>query len=431
MSERNITYHEKALVGMGLLDPTVIDRCGVDLLSYQWMDELVGRFWSILLRMRERGEPIRDARAVLEAAKIQGIENAAVFIASSARDAGLKGDEGYHLDEMLKHQSKHKLRRLASQVLSKLEDPTAEPSEIQEWISNELNSAMPRSMLPKSASELLDELVARSKDGNVPPAVETGFSDLDCCIGGFRPGQLAILAARPSIGKSALGSQIAINAAKNNHAVLFISLEMSALETVSRLLAMECGVPFANSLDGVLTDEQIELAESLRDAYRPVPLLVEDKRGLSIHQIEQLIRATSSRRKLGLVVIDYLGLITFDRRKMRWEAVGENTARLKAIAQTEQVPILTLCQLSRLSEGEKPELSHLRDSGSIEQDADVVMLLHRENRQDSNTELLVAKSRNGSLGKIELSYHGPRFRFESVQPVYLDGIMAGASAWTG
>lgn len=427
---RDVTYHERALVGMVLLDPLIIDRCSVELIGYQWTDEPAGKFWLVLLGMRERGEPILDARAVLEAAKVQGIESPSVTIAEFANDAGVSGNEAYHVGEMLEHQAKSKLRGIASEIMTKLENPKADSMEIQEWITSQMAKTAPRSTLPKSASELLNEIVERSKQREQSPPIESGFIDLDCCIGGFRPGQLAILAARPSIGKSALGGQIAVSVAKNNHAVLFISLEMSAVETVSRLLAMECGVSMASALDGALSQDEIEQAESLRDAYRPVPLLIEDKRGLNVDRIEQLIRATSSRRKLGLVVVDYLGLISFDRRKVRWEAIGEITSRLKTIAQTEQVPILVLCQLNRMSEGEKPELSHLRDSGSIEQDADIVLLLHRETRQDANTELYVAKSRNGTLGKIELVYDGPRFQFQSTPRFNWDGITDGKE-WNG
>lgn len=426
---RDATYHEKALVGLAVLDPSVLDRCGVDLIGYAWTDELSGRFWNILLRMRERGEPIGDVRAVLESSRPFGIESS--HIAEFASDAGVKGSDPYHVEQILEHQALSRLRGIAGQIMNRLQDPKAESSKIREWVSSQLSEASPRTLLPKSASQLIDEIIIDTVQKTSTPPIDTGLSDLDCCIGGLRAGQLAILAARPSIGKSAMGSQIAINVAKQNHTVLFISLEMSSKETVSRLLAADEGIPITNALDGCLSSDEIKKAEGLRDAYRPVPLFIEDKRGLSIDQIEQLIRATSSRRKLGLVVIDYLGLIAYRRELKRWEAIGEVTARLKTIAQTEKIPILALCQLSRMAEGERPELSHLRDSGSIEQDADIVLLLHRESRQGANTELFVAKARNGSLGRIELSYHGPRFKFESVKPVCLDELMNGGQGWAG
>jgi replicative DNA helicase len=140
--------------------------------------------------------------------------------------------------------------------------------------------------------------------------------------------------------------------------------------------------------------------------------MIEDKRGLNIDRLSMLIRSTAARSKLGLVCIDYLGLIAGDRKKPRWESVSEISNQLKTIAQTESIPILALCQLSRDSEGEVPKLSHLRDSGSIEQDADIVLLLHRESRTALKSELFVAKNRNGPIARIELSYTANRFEFQ-------------------
>jgi replicative DNA helicase len=156
------------------------------------------------------------------------------------------------------------------------------------------------------------------------------------------------------------------------------------------------------------------LALAVRASVTIVPLRIADRRAMTIDRLSSLIRSETATRKLGLVVIDYLGLITpTDRRKQRWESITEISNQLKSIAQSKCVPILCLSQLNRDSEGEVPKLSHLRDSGAIEQDADIVLLLHREKRSSTVAELFVAKNRNGRTGKIQLDYDAARFQFRT------------------
>jgi replicative DNA helicase len=258
------------------------------------------------------------------------------------------------------------------------------------------------------------EVIEQSKNRKTVSTVETGLADVDRCIGGFRSGQLIILAARPSVGKSALAAQIAIHAAKEENNVLFVSLEMSSQETVARALAMECKeLDMRSILNGDLASHEIHKAEQIANAYKKIPLRIEDRRGLNIDRLAMLVRSSAAKRKLGLVVIDYLGLIVGDRKKPRWESITEISNSLKTLAQTEQIPLLALCQLNRDSEGEVPKLSHLRDSGSIEQDADIVLLLHREKRNAVETELFIAKNRNGPIAKIQLEYEAKRFEFRT------------------
>ena len=273
----------------------------------------------------------------------------------------------------------------------------------------------------KNAGAIMLEVIEQSKHRKPTASVKSGLADLDRCIGGFRPGQLIVLAARPSIGKSAFASQIAVHAAKETHPTLFISLEMTSQETVSRALAMETSLDMRRILDGDLASHEIHQAEQIANAYKAIPLLIEDRRGLNIDRLAMLIRSTAARKKLGLIIIDYIGLVAGDRKKPRWESITEISNSLKTLAQTESIPVLALCQLNRDSEGEVPKLSHLRDSGAIEQDADCVLLLHREKRNAVETELFIAKNRNGPIGRIELEFDATRFEFRSsLQSEYAD-----------
>ncbi len=411
MSE-NIVHHERALCGLVIIDPSALDRSEIELGGYQWIDDSCRKLFPIFVSMRRKGEPIGDVRSVAIVAKIIGV-SAAEIARLATSDAGMPGQDAYHLSFLTEATERSRIRRIASEIQSRVEDPTVSPEAIQEFISAQLFATAPKALQAKNAGTIMLEVVAQSKDCKPTAAVQTGLRDLDGTIGGLRSGQLVVLAARPSVGKSALAAQIAINAAKEKHNVLFVSLEMTSGETVSRMLATETGLDMRAILDGSLTADGINQAERIAKAYQAIPLMIEDRRGLNIDRLTMLIRSTASRKKLGLIVLDYIGLLAGDKRKPRWESLTDISNQLKTLAQTESIPILALCQLNRESEGEVPKLSHLRDSGSIEQDADVVMLLHRETRNSKETELFIAKNRNGPTGKIKLEYQAAKFEFRS------------------
>lgn len=410
MSERT-THHERALVGSVLLDPSIIDRTEIELGSYSWTDDVCAKLWNVLIDMRREGAPIADIRSVAIEAKSVGV-SAGEIARLASNDAGLVGQEAYHLSYLMDESNRRRLRRVAAEIQRRVEIASEEPDAIQDWITKQLATTSTKTSA-RNAGEIMLEVLEHSRSKKPITAIETGLADLDRCIGGFRPGQLIILAARPSVGKSALAAQIAVHAAKELHNVLFVSLEMTSQETVARALAMETSLDMRKIIDGKLESHEIERADHIANAYRKLPLLVEDKRGLNIDRLSSLIRSTAARKKLGLVVIDYLGLIAGDRKKPRWESVSEISNSLKTLAQTESIPILALCQLSRDSEGEVPKLSHLRDSGSIEQDADIVLLLHRESRTAKQSELFIAKNRNGPIARLELLYEARQFEFRT------------------
>jgi replicative DNA helicase len=407
LGSETTVHHERALVGMCLLDPSVIDSVEIDLGAYHWIDGACKTLWPVITEMRRNGEPVGDIRnvAVRVSSSLPTVE-----IAKIVNDAGMVGQDSYHVGVLNEIADRSKLRRIASELLRRVEDPNDSPEALRDWMASQVSVSVSARSRTKSASEHIREIVKQSTEPKSRKAIQTGIQTLDSVIGGFRPGQLIILAARPSVGKSALASQFAVDAAKEKHRVLFISLEMTALETVARLLAMELGFDTQTVLNGELASHEIVSALKLADNYDSVPLLIEDRRGMNIDRLTSLIRSFTAKEKLDLVCIDYLGLIVGDRRKPRWESITEISNQLKTLAQTEKVPILALCQLNRDSEGETPKLSHLRDSGSIEQDADIVLLLHRD-QFETETELIIAKNRNGAVGKLQLEFNAERFEF--------------------
>ena len=408
MTERTV-HHERALVGLALLDPTAIDRTEIELGCYSWTDDICRSLWPILIDMRRKGDPIADTRNVAILAKSVGISVADIGRLVTS-DAGMVGQDAYHLSFLTENSERSRLRRIAAEIQRRVENPGDRPDDIQEWIGKQLHTTTATTNT-RNAGEIMQQVIDQSKQEKPTATIKTGLTLLDRCIGGFRPGQLIILAARPSVGKSALAAQIAIHAAKEMNNVLFVSLEMTSAETVSRALAFETGLDMRRILDGGLESHEIVQAEAIATAYKTIPFLIEDRRGLNIDRMAMLIRSQAARKKLGLVVIDYLGLITGDRKKPRWESITEISHALKTIAQTESIPILALCQLNREADGCEPKLSHLRDSGAIEQDADIVFLLDRVDSKAAEANLFVAKNRNGPKAKLKLEYKAPRFEF--------------------
>jgi replicative DNA helicase len=254
--------------------------------------------------------------------------------------------------------------------------------------------------------------VANRSVNRVPvKQVVTGLTMLDYTLaGGMRAGSMIVLAARPSVGKSAFAAQIAVDVAKDNKRVLFVSLEMPSTDIVCRVLSFETGVRFAEIMGGSMAPDGIDRCLRTADLYESIPLEMIDQRNLSIDRLVGLVRSKATTTRLDLVVVDYLGLLQGDRRKPRWEAITEISHALKTLALAENLPILCLSQLNREAEGEKPRLSNLRDAGAVEQDADVVMLMHRE-RGKPRTELIVAKNRNGNVGSVMLEFQKDSLRF--------------------
>jgi replicative DNA helicase len=265
-------------------------------------------------------------------------------------------------------------------------------------------------------SELLpaayDE-IEKISSGVAGEGVKTGFKDLDALTNGFHPGNMIVLAARPAVGKSTLGLDIARYASihKRETSVIF-SLEMSRSEITMRMLSAEARVPLNNIRSGQLGEEEWAKMARRMGEISDAPLFIDDSPNLSLMEIRAKSRRLKQRHDLKLIVIDYLQLMTSGKRvENRQQEVSEFSRQLKLLAKELNVPVVAISQLNRSPEqrsDKKPMLSDLRESGSIEQDADVVILLHRDDLYDSQNrsgeaDLIVAKHRNGPTRTITVS----------------------------
>jgi replicative DNA helicase len=276
----------------------------------------------------------------------------------------------------------------------------------------------------------LDKLERLSREGKAITGTASGFDDLDVITGGFQPGNLIILAARPSMGKSALMANFTENAALGaRKAVALFSLEMSESELAQRFIASQASIKGDDLRKGRLKDET-KWKRVLRVAgeYDAAPLFVDDSSDIGILDVRAKARRLHQQSPdgLGLVIVDYLQLMRADARiENRVQQVGDMSRGLKILARELSVPVIALSQLSRGVESrtdKRPMLSDLRESGQIEQDADLVIFIYRDEYYHPETtdqpgvaELIIAKHRNGGLGDVPLTFQNEYPRFLGLQ----------------
>ncbi len=286
------------------------------------------------------------------------------------------------------------------------------------------------------------------KSDNKLAGITTGFIDLDRKLGGLNRSDLIILAGRPSMGKTALATNIAFKVAlenllgrENSGKVAFFSLEMSAEQLVVRILSQECEIPFERIRKGEFKNEHFEKIASIMKKIQSIPLFIDDTPALTVASLRTRARKLKRQKGLDLIVIDYLQLLIGDKRNdNRVQEISGITRALKALAKELDIPIIALSQLSRAVEvrdDKRPQLADLRESGSIEQDADVVMFVFREeyyldrappaeNNSEyqkwvekaqnvrNKAEIIIAKQRNGPIGKVELFFNGQYTKFDNL-----------------
>ena len=268
----------------------------------------------------------------------------------------------------------------------------------------------------------MEEIERNSERGEGMVGVPTGFTDLDALTNGLHGGQMIIIAARPAIGKSTLAVDICRAASiKHNLASVIFSLEMGRTELTMRLLAAEAGVPLQNMRKGEMKDDDWQRVASALGRVSDAPLFIDDSPNMSLMEIRAKCRRLKQRHDLRLVVVDYLQLMSSGRKvESRQQEVSEFSRALKLLAKELEVPVIAVAQLNRGPEqrgDKKPMMSDLRESGSLEQDADVVMLLHREDAYDKESprageaDIIVAKHRNGPTSTIQVAFQGHYSRF--------------------
>jgi replicative DNA helicase len=278
--------------------------------------------------------------------------------------------------------------------------------------------------MDKMLEETFDRIDQRqTRGGSSISGISSGYPDLDEVTAGFQNSEMIIIAARPSVGKTAFALNLIRNIAVDEKStVLFCSLEQSRVEIVERLLCSHARVDAQKLRKGLMNAEDMERLISASGVMRNAKIFIDDSPGQGMLRIAANARRLKLRNDLKMVVIDYLQLIEPEnRRDPRQEQVAQISRRLKGLARELSIPVIALAQVNRSSEDRqdhKPRLSDLRESGSIEQDADTVILLHRPERfepgqHEGLTEVIIGKQRNGPVGEITLTFNKNMMRFEN------------------
>jgi replicative DNA helicase len=418
---------ERGVLGSILLLPIVCDDVALVVRAEDFYDDANQVIYTHLREMHDEGRRI-DTTLLVERLRSKGDferVGGAAYLAEILQSVPTAANAA-HYAEIVK--AKATLRALIHSSTEILRDAYDETEDAQEMLSRaeqkifsilDTQGAGDLANIRDILQTAMVRIDARMKQDHAAGGVETGFRDFDSMTGGLHQSELIILAARPSMGKTALALNIAEHASlSQNVGTLFVSLEMSSVELADRLL---CSLAKVNGMrlrnGSISNDDRRRLVEKAAEMSQ-APLFVDDTPSRTMTEIAAAARRLKRRNNLGLVVIDYLQLIEPDNsRDPRQEQVAKIARRLKGLARELKVPVMCLAQLNRQAEAtrdNKPRMSHLRESGAIEQDADVVMFVHREeyyctNEEDrakvaGEAELIVSKQRNGPTGDVKLSW---------------------------
>lgn len=422
---------EMALLGSILLRPVnMIDV--VDILDEDaWYADKHRIIYQAMLDLHRNHEPI-DTLAVSSRMKEKGILDAiggAAYLSDLTANVPSSTNANYYAQLVA---DKYALRQLIDAGSELVEIGFDESKNLDEVLDTAEKKIFAVTQSPKghkfvSIKEILPDVwetmeKLHEHKGDLR-GVTSGFTGLDNKLSGFQRSDLVILAARPSMGKTSLSLDIARKSAKSGAAVGFFSLEMSAQSLVDRMLAAEANVDLWKMRTGRgLTEEDFDRVRDAMATMSKIPLYIDDQAGNNIMSMRATARRLKAQHNLDLIIVDYLQLMTTSRNHDNMvNQVTEISRSLKALARELNVPVIALSQLSRAVEarGGKPRLSDLRDSGAIEQDADVVMFIHRDRLEDGggyaqNAEVLIEKHRNGATGLVPLFFESERATFHDV-----------------
>ena len=431
---------ERGVLGSILLDTELLDDLALVLRAEDFYSDAHERLFRHLLAVHEKGRRV-DVTLLAEhlrtAGELETIGGLA-YLLEIAQAVPHAANARYYADIVADKSTQRGLIKASTEILRDAYDPTCEARELlgraeeRMFLIHDERGGNDVQHVKDVLVEAFDHIDKRLKHGKAT-GVATHFDDLDELTGGLHPSELVILAARPSMGKTALATNIAAHVSlKDQTPVLFVSLEMSRLELAQRMLCAHGLIDGRKFRSGFISAAERDQLVKASSELSQATLFVDDTPSRNMTEIAANGRRLKRRAGLGLIVIDYLQLIEPDNSKdPRQEQVARIARRLKGLARELKVPILCLAQLNRQTEASKenvPRLSHLRESGAIEQDADVVMFVHREEYYAQREELepgggkehlkglaqiIVSKQRNGPVGDIKLTWDDRFTRFSN------------------
>ncbi len=426
---------ERALLGSLLLKPDAIHDVADLIRADSFYAERHRIIFDAMLELSTRGEPI-DLLSLGEKLTSKGLlERAGTksYLAELITASPAPGNFSHYAELVSRKYLMRSLIDASYRITESAYDEAKDTHEVLDDAEKEIyaigNASAAHKFIPISdkVEGAWERIESMSKQDGSIRGIHTGFPELDSLLSGLHRSDLIILAARPSVGKTSLALDIARNAAvRHNVPVGIFSLEMSSEQIVDRMLAAESFVNSWKIRTGAVHAE--EDFTKIRDALENLskaPIYIDDKPGNNILAMRAVARRLKREKGIGLIIVDYLQLMAPTNTRnsdSMVQQVTEISRSLKSLARELDVPVLALSQLSRAVEqrGGKPRLSDLRDSGSIEQDADVVMFIHRDDKTNKDSErpniaeILIEKHRNGPTGKVDLFFDDKRTSFMPV-----------------
>lgn len=433
---------EASLLGALLIDSDAIVKIADNLVPEDFFDPRHKHIYDAIKQLYERHEAI-DVLTLTDRLKNNGYLDAVggpAYLTELTNFVPTASHVEQYADIVAQKAVRRRLITASNDISSLSHDESKHLKELIEEAETKLFEVSQQHVRQNIASleallaESFDRLDDLHKDKQKVRGIPTGFRDLDGLLAGFQRSDLVILAARPSMGKTALALNLAHNVALKAHEpVLMFSLEMSKEQLVDRLLSMESGVDAWALRTGNLTDSDFEKIGRAMGSLSEAQIYIDDTPGITVSDLRTKARREAHQRELGLIVVDYLQLMSggsrFSSDGNRVQEISEISRGLKGIARELNVPVLALSQLSRSVENRSPQipqLADLRESGSIEQDADVVAFIYREEYYNPETErkkltdVLIKKHRNGPTGGVELYFDNEKQRFRSVDTRHQD-----------
>lgn len=411
---------EASLLGALVLDASQFDAVVSLVSARDFYDESHAALFDALVVIHEARKPINDIQVLVPELKKLGIYERIGGAAALHKmfKQGTPSNATFYAKEVRTTARLRDILDTNLEAIQRCHDDNADPNEVANWLDSRQSAlSMDQTATARTVGEIsrdvLDDLEA---EDTAKRGAMTGLPTIDQSVGVIMPGEVCVIAARPGNGKSSMGLQIAQHNAERNRQALFISLEMSEAELTQRLM---CSIAKVDSTairtrttSAADRTRLIEAAATIND----MPLRILAPPGATVADIRGAARLQHKTTGVDLLVVDYLQRIRgTDTRLRKHEQLAEITNRLKDLAREINAPILELCQINRESEkNNEPRLSHLAESSTIENDADIVLFLHRTKE---GTDAIIAKHRHGDTGKVGLRFNGPQTRFEDLSVV--------------
>lgn len=395
---------ERAFIGSAVLKPKLIPRHAATIQPQHFSDPKLGKFWSAVVDFHTADRPI-DTVTMLETSKRIWGEDGASIIGELFTCVPHASHASHYAKQVVDGFRIRNFKAIAQGLQTRTDDLLESPETIDDWLRTQLDDQVGTSSIRSvSAHDAGVHLLNTMDTDRAQATIETGITEVDRKVCGFAPGELIVLAGRPGNCKTAFALQVATNAAKAGQQTLFVSLEMTSDELMTRVLCGDCEIDSRTLRSHALNQDDKQQLFAANEQWADVPFFVQDSSKLDIRQINAMARIQAESTGLTFMVIDYIGLIASGQSKLdRREQVAEWSRSLKVMAKELGIPILVLVQLNRETDRQpEPKLSNLAESGSIEQDADVVMFIHRTNPNENAFQLLVAKHRHADLSRHDM-----------------------------